>query len=728
MANSPPENKVEAFTPFIGRKAELERLLKLFQMPTTRLVTLLGEGGIGKTRLALELVGRLEGGGPHGSLFVPLAQVSSADELLPALADKLGVHLPPGGDLKQAVLEHLIGRNILMVLDNFEHMQTGALLVRDLLGASGNLKVLATSREKLGLEVETLYRLGGLELPPVEEMQSAQAYDSTQLFLQKARQVRPDFSLNEGNIQAVIRICRMLNGNPLGILLAAAWVEYFSPEEIADQIVTDLTFMSSRVRDGEPRHASLRAVFTSSFNRLDERARTVFSRLSCFRGGFDLAAAEVVAGADLSTLLTLVDKSLLYRDPGSRRYDLHELLRQYASEMLKESGDLEAVLSVHAHYYLAFVDKQTEPLTSAHQNQALDAIQSDYDNIRQAFTWAVGKKDFASLHLVIPDIYAYIDHRSRFYEGAALFHQACQDLAPRDSEAPNPTYALVLLSWYDMRNYHERFKSHDEIRAMAQACLDRARSLDDKVGIAAALVLLGAIHEHEQEFEAAIPHYEEAMQTAPMLDDAYWVNMRIGLCHLSARQYPEAIRSFQVSLERGRTTGEQVKTGWSLVNIGDALFFQGKLAEARASLEQAVDFFTQVDTQFGLLWSHMSLGRLESALGDLDRAREHLGTASRLAHQLHSLNWIEKTGALLKELESRSPARSHPALELAPEGFSPRELEVLQLLKSDLSGPEIADHLVVSLNTVRFHIKNIYQKLGVNRRLEAIQRAKELGL
>jgi len=715
-------------TPFVGRQAELERMRAILQDPSVRLVTVLGAGGVGKTSFALETARIVQDQFQHGVVFVPLAQLGARDEILPALAEALGVQLPPGGDLQQAVLDRLSNHQVLLILDNFEHLLDEAILLRDILAAGTQVKVLVTSREKLNLEVETLYHLNGLELPPEEALQKVEDYDAMQLFLQKARQARPGFFLKADDTPSVVRICQLVDGNPLGILLAAAWMEHFSPAEIADQISSNLDFLTRNSKDAEPRHASMRAVFDSSFGRLSEDEKAVFRKLSVFRGGFDLRAAEAVAGAGLQTLIALTDKSLLSRQPDSGRYSLHELLQQYAGEELDAASEDEKTLEAHAQYYLTFIQRQEATLTSAFQNKALDEIQADFDNIRQACAWAVETRDFTGVRIALPGLYAFCDHRSRFYEAAVLFHQASQGLAPRENEAIHPAWALALLSWYDMRAYYERFASHDEITSMAERCLEQAESIQDRQMTAASLVLLGAIVEDQLDFEQAIRKYQQAMQADPSLDDVYWVNMRIGLCHLSARQYPEAISAFQVCLRRGQETGEQVKTGWSLLNTGDTLLFQFKPAEAKVCLEQARGLFEQVGTQFGVMWANHSLGRADLALGDPEHARAHAEVAAPIARQLHSTIWIGKTEALFKELDSSSSTSRHPATELPPGGFSPRELEVLQLLKSDLTGPEIADRLVISLNTVRFHTKNIYQKLGVNNRLEAIQRAKELGL
>lgn len=519
-------------TPFVGRQADLERMLDLLQNPSIRLVTILGTGGIGKTRLALELARVLHDQFQHGALFIPLAQLRMIDELLPALAGALGVQLPPGGDLQQAVLAHLAGQQILLVLDNFEHLLEEAALISDILVNGPQVKVLVTSREKLNLEAETLYHLGGLELPPLDSLQNPKEYDAVRLFLQKASQVQPGFSLNIVNTPAVIQICHLVDGNALGILLAAAWIEHFSPAEIAAEISNSLDFLSHQVRDAEPRHFGMRAVFDSSFNRLDEHLQAVFRKLAVFRGGFDLAAAAAITGADLQSLIALVEKSLLARDPNTGRYELHELLRQYGAERLAASSDHENTLAAYAEHYSIFVCQREGQLISPSQTAALDEIQTDFDNIRQAFVKLIENRNFESARSMLPGLYAFCDMRNWFYEGEALFRLASERLAPRAGEAPHSVWTLALLSWYDMWTYIEPFESFEEIALHARNSLEQAMSIGDAQATAVSLILLGVVARHQGDFKTAIQNYERAMQVCPHLDDIYFVNIRIGLCYL----------------------------------------------------------------------------------------------------------------------------------------------------------------------------------------------------
>jgi predicted ATPase/DNA-binding CsgD family transcriptional regulator len=715
-------------TPFVGRQNDLQNVRELVQSPSIRLVTILGPGGVGKTRFAIELARLIQDEFQDGAVFIPLAQLTTMEELLPALAGALHVQLQSGGDLQQAVLEHMAGQNMLLVLDNFEQLLGKAAFISGILENCLQLKVLITSREKLSLEAETLYHLGGLGLPPENVLENIQEYGAVSLFLQKAGQVCPGFALTANNTPAIIQICQLVDGNALGILLAAAWLEYFSPEEVIGEICQSLDFLSHELRDVELRHHGMRAVFDSSFNQLDEHLQAVFRRLAMFRGGFDLPAARAIAGADLRSLIALVDKSLLTREPHTGRYELHELIRQYAGERLEAAGEQEAILVAYADYYITFVCQRERPLISPAQKKALDEIQTDFDNIRQAFTYAIRNRNFDSAWLAFSGLYAFCDMRSRFYEAETIFRLASECLAPRADLPPHFAWSLALLSWYDMHVYIEPFETFEEITAQAQTSLEWAESINDPRGLAASHVLLGAIMEDQGDFQTAIGHYKTGMQLYPLLDDAYFTTIRLALCYQALNQYPEAIQAFHVCLQRGQETGERVKIAWSLFNIGETLLMQERPEQALPYLQQANTLFMEVGTTLGILCCKYCLSRAALALGDPAHARELAKGAAEIAQQIHSPTWTAKTDALLRQFDPQHSQASLQKSEPGEETFSPRELEVLQLLKSDLTGPAIAERLVVSLNTVRYHTKNIYRKLGASTRLEAIQRAKEMGL
>jgi ATP/maltotriose-dependent transcriptional regulator MalT len=279
-----------------------------------------------------------------------------------------------------------------------------------------------------------------------------------------------------------------------------------------------------------------------------------------------------------------------------------------------------------------------------------------------------------------------------------------------------------------MRAYIEPFESFEEVMLSAQSCLEQAVSIHDDPAAAASLILLGAITEDQGDFKTAIQHYQKAMQFHPLLDDVYFTNIRIALCYQALKEFSQAIQVFRLCLQRGRETGEQVKTAWSLFNIGETLLMLGNPAEAEDYLEQACALFEKVGTTLGLAWCKYCSSRAAIALGDYTRGRELAEAANKFAHQIHYASGIAKTEKFLQEIDPKYSQGTSDMKSQREEPLSVRELEVLHLLRSDLSGPDIAQKLVVSLNTIRYHTKNIYRKLGAGSRLEALERARELGL
>ncbi len=350
-------------TSFIGRGPEVAKIIELLADPDCRLLTLVGTGGIGKTRLAIGAATKMVDAFAYGVYFVPLQSIQSTDFLISAVADAIKLPLSGQQDPQIQLFNHLDNKEMLLVLDNFEQLldKGGAQLLVNILKAGSSVKLLVTSREVLNLQEEWLYPIHGLPVPDNVQTQNPEIYGAVQLFVERARQVQRDFSLADESEQ-VIRICQLVEGMPLAIELAASWTKVLSCANIAAEIQRNINFLSTSLRDVPERHRSMEAVCEQSWQLLPAEERRVFKRMSVFRGGFRREAAQAVAGASLSGLLRLVDKSLLRRE-ASGRYAIHELLRQYAEEQLAQtsSEEIANTRELHCTYYMAFLADRSAP-------------------------------------------------------------------------------------------------------------------------------------------------------------------------------------------------------------------------------------------------------------------------------------------------------------------------------------------------------------------------------
>lgn len=401
-----PHNLPAQATPFVGRTAELAALQEFLGHPDVRLINIIGPGGMGKTRLALAAAGaQLENADrfDHGVYFVALAGVESADFLAQAIAEAIGFQFSGAGDPQLQLLRFLHPKKMLLVLDNFEHLLAGVSLVEGLIREAPGTQLLVSSREKLNLQSEQLFPISGLAFPQEgEPLTEVVQFSAVQLFLQRARRARPRFRLTEENRDSVADICRMVNGMPLGIVLAAAWLDTLTPAEIAAEIGRDLDFLATEMSDVPARQRSLHAAFNYSWRMLAPEEREIYSQLSVFRGGFSFEAATAVSGASLRDLQALVNKSLLTRSRTAgqegTRYGIHELLRQFAALELAERSDLQdAARDRHSAYFCALLQEHEPRWHSAEQLDTLATVSQESDNINAAWRHAFNREAWADL-------------------------------------------------------------------------------------------------------------------------------------------------------------------------------------------------------------------------------------------------------------------------------------------------------------------------------------------
>lgn len=434
-----------ATTPFVGRSSELAALDDLLLNPEVRLVTIVGPGGIGKTRMALAYAEQLvakptpQHPYPNGVFFVNLAALSEAERLIPTLAEALNFRMQGEArekrSPKQQLLDYLHNRGLLLVLDNFEHLLSpphhlekeiddGAALVAEILQTAPDVRILVTSRERLNLHMEQVFAIDGLTIPdwetgaPGADVEDVGEYTAVRLFLQAAQRSQQSFSLESDDERlALIRICHLVGGMPLALELAASWVDMLSLVDIAIELERGLDLLEAEMRDVPQRQRSVRASFDYSWGKLNEREQSVFAQLSIFRGGFTRPAVQAVTGATLQELSQLLNKSFIQFDKQRDRYQVHGLLRQYGAERLSQDSELETALQDrHSTYYCQALANHTNDLKGARQRQALSIIEADIENVRLAWNHAVMRQELADIGVSIESLYRFYWNQSTYLE------------------------------------------------------------------------------------------------------------------------------------------------------------------------------------------------------------------------------------------------------------------------------------------------------------------------
>jgi len=580
----PTSNLPVPTTPFVGREEELANLESLLENPTCRLITLMGPGGIGKTRLALEAATRKLDFFTHGVFFAPLASLNSAEHLVPAIADSLGFSFYEGGDPKVQLLDYLREKEMLIVLDNFEHLVEAAALVAEILRVAPKVKLVITSRERLNLQGEWLVEVHGLE-----------ASSAAELFTQSARRVCPDFSPSDEDRRWIKRICSLVNWMPLAIELAASWLRVLSPAEVAEEIERNIDFLTASFRDIPERHRSLRAVFDHSWRLLSGEEREAFKKLSVFRGSFGKKAAAEVADVSLHVLSALVDKSLLARGQVGR-YQLHELLRGYGLEKLQEDTEKEReIRRRHCSYYAAFARELAEGLIGAGPEVALQKLKNELENLRAAWDFALENLRENDLEGLVDGLFRFYEIQGRFQEGEETFKRAINALRGRGES--NPLLAKLLAR---AGRFQHRLGFVKEAKGLMEEGLALAREFEDEKEMAFILTALA---------EAT----------------AFFGN------------YSEANRLLQEALTLSRKVSDRFGTAWTLNTLGTIAWNLGKYEEAKALYQESLTIERELGNLRGMAITLNNLGIIQGLLGEFEEARKLFTEGFTISEKLGDL-------------------------------------------------------------------------------------------
>lgn len=579
-------------TPFVGRSDDLHRLAELVEAPHERLVTLTGPGGIGKTRLAIQVGEGWAQRHPGMASFVPLANISTVTMVVPAIGDALGA---AEADSVERVVAALPDADYLLILDNLEHLQGVATAVGALLAAAPRLIVLATSRAALGLYGERVYPIAPVQVPALTRVEQAAGSDAVALFLDRAQRGEPGFRLTEANVAAVVEICRRLDGIPLAIELAAARVGFLSPAEIVARLHLDA--LGPAPSDAPPRQRTLRETIAWSYRLLDDEEQRLFRNLAVFPGGFSLGAAEdvfpwvdVVGGVG-----SLVRQSLLWREEGAdgtSRFRMLETVRTFALEELDGHGERDEVERRQAARLLSFLREANEGLEGPEAERSLQAIDAELGNIRSALHWSLeapgGDLDLG-LQLVGQLGWYWYTHG----DSSEAIHWL--QLARQGGADADPS-VLVRVVYY-LAATLERLDRLEEAVARFEEALSIFRQLGDDVRIGRTLNSLSALWLDLGDEERAAALATEAQVLLREADDSY-----------------------------GRGVG--------LINLGDATLTKGELDQAEAHISEGTRLFEELGNAWGVAAGQRHLAKVAYARRDLQGARHLLLQALQVAHRL----------------------------------------------------------------------------------------------
>jgi predicted ATPase/DNA-binding SARP family transcriptional activator len=653
----------------IGRAEDSAAVRALLQREDTRLVTLVGTPGIGKTSLALQVAAELSGAFPDGVFFVGLAPLGDAAQVQPAIAKALDVD-----EGEAALVTHLRRRRVLLLLDNWEHLLDAAPLLADLLAACPQLKVLATSREPLRIRAERRYALRPLALPePDADLATTTEAAAVALFVDRASASAPGFALSAANARAVAAICARLDGLPLAIELVAARAESLAPEALLEQLDCSLALLTDGPRDLPARQRTLRDAIGWSYALLPEREQTLFAWLGVFRGGFDLGAVQTLAGDPdaAAAVRALAEKSLVqHAHPGGapQRFSLLETLRAYALERLAASGQHPETQRRHAAIYAALAETARPQVGGVEARRWRQRLERDHDNIRAALAWLLEHDPEAALRMAgaLGLFWSTCGYHSegRRWLAQALAHggddrrararalQADATLAVEQgqhAEALRLAKASLALhrALEDPRGAAQALRTcawiATDTRDPSEAVdlftqsLELFRQDGDPGGVAEALLALAYVARQQGQTERAGALLRESVQIAHAIGHLETVAFGYQVqCSIDLRlaDYAAAVRNATEALALFERTGLRRDSAWAQAELGEALWFQGQLAPAQAAISAALAIFEDLGIQQGIAVEQHMLGQIERRLGHLKRAEACYRSGLTLSRQM----------------------------------------------------------------------------------------------
>jgi len=752
-------------TSFIGRQREIGEVKQL--LATTRLVTLTGAGGVGKTRLALQIASEVLERFSGGVWMVEFAALSKPTLVVKTVASALSVSEQPDRSLMETLIDHLSSESLLLLFDNCEHLlSTCAHLANVLMRACPRLRILATSRGQLGIAGESAYRVPSLSFPDPHDLphlENLMQYEAIRLFMERAGSCDPEFTVTESNASAVVQVCHRLDGIPLAIELAAARIKVLTPQEIAQRLGDWFRLLRGGPRDAPERHQSLQATISWSYELLTPEEQRLFRRLAIFCGGFAVESAEAVCGNGdvdiLDGLSSLIDKSLLTRITSpvrTARFRMLETIREYGIERLAAEVELDGTRSRHAEYFAALSEQTESDMGSTDEERWLHRLWQDIENVRTAVDWSLRSSPQTSARLGGGLGWLFYNH-GHLTEGYARMEQILRATGDVDDHLRSRVLfqagvlAWGLGEWYQARVWLEQslvlFRRHGDARRQAMAT-----------------AFYGHVSRSRGEFEEASKHYQTALGIYRHLGSEWgiaWALFDLGLAARDGGHDDEAVALHEQSLALFRNQGHRWGIAWQLWSLGVLAHRRGDDAHAREHFAESLSLYRALDDRRGIAQSLEGLativfvaGRMRETARVLSAANAvRAGLSARLAFSdrqeydrtLEGVKASMAAGEFEQEWNSGRSLELDDAIQLAldaaqlaitpirppkksRESLTSREREVSALIARGLSNRGIATKLSIAERTAISHVEHIMNKLGLHSRAQIAAWAVRHGL
>ncbi len=762
-ASRPSTNLPIQVTSFIGRDREIAEIQQA--LPHTRLLTLTGSGGCGKTRLALQVAASLVDSYADGVWLVELASLSDSTLVPKAVASALDILEQPGLPLIGTLRHYFQTKPLLLVIDNCEHLLSACAQLTDaLLRASPHLRILATSREGLGIAGELTYYVPGLSLPDprgLPGLESLRQFEALRLFVERASFSQPSFIMTESNASAVAQVCSRLDGIPLAIELAASRVKGLSVEQIASRLDDRFRLLTEGSRTALPRHQTLRATMDWSYDLLTEPEQGMLCRAAVFAGGFTLEAAEDVCGGDvvetsevLNLLLRLVDRSMVVAgDRGNQSlYRLLETVRQYAWDKLAEAGTADEMRRRHLTWYLGLAEQADAKLRGPEQQVWLNRLETEHDNLRAALEWSKTDPSDAEkgVRLATALYWFWIFH-GHWSEGRRWLEAIVSPAGEAPSQVPAKALrCAAMLAW--------QHGDYERATVLGRQGLTLSRESGDEESLVYFRYVLGHVAVHRGDYGQAATLFEDNVDLCRKLNDEW--HLGFALCNLQfvARDQGDYERAAALNIEGLallRKAGDKHHTAWAVRNLGIVALRMGDHKQAAAFCRESLTLSREIggiwQVEQGLMGIagaaalrrqyeqaarlfaaaealRTFLGRHRSIADQADFDKRVASTRAGLEDTAFAAAWTRGTTMTLEEAveAALAPIESLPAGQHASL-LTPREREVVALIAQGLSNREIASRLVISERTADTHVQHILNKLGVSSRVQVAAWAVEHG-